>query len=126
MIAMDRDYVGVSSEQRARLAEKGRILYRKSCGASGKKTCAESFAQYHIGRGETAVARDLLAFLDGEAEALRTDDRDGRLAPTEELARRIRGHLQRDLADGETAPACRGTRPAEGPADRGESFERRQ
>jgi hypothetical protein len=123
---MDRDNVGMNSEQRARLAEKGRILYRKSCGAITKKSCAEIFAQHHIDRGETEVARDLLAFVDSEAEALRADDSDGRLAITEELARRIRGRLLRALSEGETAPAGREARPAEGPSDRGQSFEERR
>jgi hypothetical protein len=80
----------ITPEKRARLAEKGRILYRKSCGVTGKKTCAESFALFHIGRGETEVARDLVAFLEREARELRIDDPEGRLRPTEELAARIR------------------------------------
>jgi hypothetical protein len=84
----------IKLEQRARLAEKGRILYSKSCGVSGEKTCAESFAIYHIRRGEVDVARDLLAFLETEAEALRLDDPERRLAPTEDLAARIRRSLE--------------------------------
>jgi hypothetical protein len=85
--------LGLSPEQRARLAEKGRILYGKSCGADGDRTCAESFALYHIGRGEAEIARDLLAFLETEAEALRALDLEGRLPLTDELAARIRRHL---------------------------------
>ena len=65
------------SRAATRLAEKGRILYRKSCGSSGKKTCAESFAIYHVRRGEADVARDLLAFLETEADVLRKGDPDG-------------------------------------------------
>ncbi len=91
---MDRVDVGLTAEQRARLAEKGRILYRKSCGSSAKKTCAESFAIYHVRRGEADVARDLLAFLETEAEALRMGDPEGRLGPTLELAARIRRSLE--------------------------------
>jgi hypothetical protein len=91
---MDRVDFGLSPEKRARLAEKGRILYRKSCGVTGKKTCAESFALFHVGRGETEVARDLLAFLETEAGALRIGDPEGRLRPTEELAARIRRSLE--------------------------------
>ena len=53
---MDRIDFGLTPEHRARLAEKGRILYRKSCGVTGKKTCAESFALFHAGRGEAEVA----------------------------------------------------------------------
>ena len=83
-----------NSARRARLAEKGRILYRKSCGTSGKQTCAESFALFHIGRGDVDVARDLLAFLETEAEALRVADPEGRLGPTAELAARVRRSLE--------------------------------
>ena len=61
----------LSPEQRARLAAKGRILYRKTCGIAGTKTCARSFVLFHLGRGEAIVAWDLLAFLDTEAQALR-------------------------------------------------------
>jgi hypothetical protein len=89
------------SDRRARLAGKGRILYRKSCGAGGKKTCAESFALFHIGRGELDIARDLLAFLETEAEALRLHDSEQRLEPTEDLAARIRRSLE---AYGENTP----------------------
>ena len=84
----------ITPEKRARLAEKGRILYSKSCGVTGKKTCAESSALFHIGRGEAEVARDLLAFLEREARALRIDDPEGRLRSTEELAARIRRSLE--------------------------------
>jgi hypothetical protein len=91
---MDRIDPRLTPEKRARLAEKGRILYRKSCGVTGKKTCAESFALFHVGRGEAEVARDLIAFLEREARALRIDDPEGRLRPTEDLAARIRGTLE--------------------------------
>ena len=91
---MNRVDVGLTPQQRARLAEKGRILYRKSCGASDKKTCAESFAIYHIRLGEPEVARDLLAFLETEAESLRLADPDGRLGTTEQIAARIRRSLE--------------------------------
>jgi hypothetical protein len=91
---MDRFDVRFTPEHRARLAEKGRILYRKSCGAGGKKTCAESFANYHMSRGEADVALDLLAFLETEAQALRRGDPEGRLGPTQELAARIRRSLE--------------------------------
>jgi hypothetical protein len=84
----------LSPEQRVRLAEKGRILYRKSCGTSGQNTCAESFALYHIRRGEAEVARDLIAFLEAEVESLRLCDPERRLGSTEELAARIRRVLK--------------------------------
>ena len=91
---MDRVDPGLTPAQRERLAAKGRILYRKSCGTRSKKTCAESFALFHVGRGEAEVAWDLLAFLEREARALRIDDPEGRLRPTEELAARIRRSLE--------------------------------
>ena len=40
MRRVGRSMVLMTSVERARLAEKGRILYRKSCGMFGKKTCA--------------------------------------------------------------------------------------
>jgi hypothetical protein len=92
---------GISTEQRARLALKGRILYGKFCGTGGKGICAESFALYHIWRGDSEVARDLLAYLETEIQSLRGDDPKGRLALTEELAARIRRHL---AAEGDDPP----------------------
>jgi hypothetical protein len=85
-----------STPRRARLAERGRILYGKSCAPKGKRTCVESFALYHIGRGEAEIARDLLGFLETESEALRSYDPDGQLARTDELAARIRQYLISD------------------------------
>ena len=79
--------------RRASLAAKGRRLYGKFCGTGGRGICAESFACYHIGRGETVVAADLLAFLDGRADALAGADPGGELAMTRGLAARVRGHL---------------------------------
>ena len=55
-------------------------------------------------RGQAAVARDLLAFLETEADALRLDDPDERLEPTEVLAATIRRSLHmagQDLLDKE-------------------------
>jgi hypothetical protein len=90
---MDRPDAGLTPIERARLAEKGRLLYRKSCGAAGEKTCAEGFARYHINRGEIDVARDLLAFLESEVVNLRVADPGGRLALTDAMAARIRAYL---------------------------------
>jgi hypothetical protein len=94
---MDFDGAAPSPALRARLAEKGRILYRKSCGPSDGKTCAESFALRQIQSGQAQIAQDLLEFLETEAEALRRDDPDKRLAHTEELIIRIRCHLSDEL-----------------------------
>jgi hypothetical protein len=83
----------LTPDRRERLAEKGRMLYRKACGIRGDKTCAEGFAVYHIQRQEPEVAQDLLAFLESEADALRQADPEARLATTEDIASRIRAHL---------------------------------
>jgi hypothetical protein len=88
--------VGLSPEQRARMAHKGRLLYGKFCGTGGRGICAESFALYHLWRGEPEVALDLLSFLEAEIEALRADDPSGRLAMTQELAGRLRHHLEHE------------------------------
>ncbi len=98
---MGQTYHELSPEARARLALKGRILYGKFCGTDGKGICAESFAIYHIWRGESEVARDLLAFLETEVVAFRDHDPDGRLPLAVELAARIRRHLE---AEGDDPP----------------------
>jgi hypothetical protein len=85
-----------STPRRARLAEKGRILYGKSCGTKGKRTCVEGFALYHIRRGESEIARDLLGFLETTRDALRSSDPEGQLAGTDELVVRIRQYLDSD------------------------------
>lgn len=56
--------IEVSEERRAQMAVKGRRLYAKYCGLHGEGICAESFAEYHIRRGELVVARDFLSYLD--------------------------------------------------------------
>jgi hypothetical protein len=86
--------LGQRAQRRARLAEKGRILYAKSCGTKGKSTCVEGFARYHIARGEAEIADDLLGFLESKSEALRLSDPQGQLARTIELAARIREYLK--------------------------------
>ena len=98
---MSRVDVQLTAEDRARLAHKGRLLYAKFCGTNGRGICAESFALYHIWRGEGDVARDLLTFLETQIEALRDRDPEGRLALTSELASRLRRHLE---AEGDDPP----------------------
>jgi len=87
----------IAPEQRARLAQKGRLLYHKACG-DGRTSCAESFALHHMRRGEPEVALDLIAFLTAEAEALRAHDPTERLAMTEDLAARIRQDLNSEAS----------------------------
>ena len=90
---MDRDCRAITGK-RARLARKGEILYGKSCGMSGRGTCAESFAVHQLRLGHVEVARDLLGFLDDRMAALQREDPDGLLPTTEAMADRIRRHLQ--------------------------------
>jgi hypothetical protein len=90
--------VEVSSERRALLAEKGQRLYGKYCGTKGRGICAESFAEYHIWRGELVVARDFLAFLNQQAERIRqispcTPELEQQSAMTERLIERIQSLL---------------------------------
>ena len=91
---MARPDAALTPIERARLAEKGRLLYRKSCGACRQENLRRRvLLVYHLDRGEIEVARDLLAFLENEAEALRADDPAGQLTFTEALAARIRSYL---------------------------------
>ncbi len=83
----------VTPERREMLAEKGRRLYGKYCGTGGRGICSESFAVYHIGRGESVVAADLLVYLEGRAEELVAADPDGRGPMTRGLIGRVRRHL---------------------------------
>ena len=92
---MGRGPSELTSEERARLARKGEILYGKSCGAGDRGTCAESFIVHQLRLGRVEVARDLLEFLDDRIAALRRDDPDGLLPATEGLAARIRRLLDR-------------------------------
>jgi hypothetical protein len=63
--------VEVPPERRALLAIKGQRLYAKYCGTKGRGICAESFAEYHIWRGELVIARDLLVYLNAQIVCLR-------------------------------------------------------
>jgi hypothetical protein len=84
---------GLDPGERDRLALKGRTLYGKFCAEAGRGTCAEGFARHQIGQGRPQVARDLLAFLESQLLALRVHDPGGTLPMTEQLAGRIRRHL---------------------------------
>jgi hypothetical protein len=65
------DEVPVAEERRVFLAQKGKILYAKYCGTQVHGICSESFAEYHIWRGEYIVARDFLVYLESELINLR-------------------------------------------------------
>ena len=91
--------VPVPAARREALAHKGRALYGKYCGTGGRGICAESFAEYHLWRGEYAVVRDLLEFLVEQAEILRqTQPLDAEeqelLAMTERLIGRVQALVQ--------------------------------
>jgi hypothetical protein len=93
--------IEVTPERREFLAQKGRRLYGKYCGLNGEGICAESFAEYHIWRGELVVARDFLVFLNLQAEMLRqlslTDPAfEAQLHITERLIARITHLLGED------------------------------
>ena len=91
--------VNLPLELRARLARKGKILFEKFCGTNGRGICAESFALYHIWRGEGQVARDFLTYLDARIESLKLSDPDDRIEHARELASRIRDHIEHESDD---------------------------
>jgi hypothetical protein len=91
---MDTAQAEMTPQRRAFLALKGQLLYGKYCGTRGEGICAESFAVYHLGRGEADVVEEFLAFLEGRLAALRVADPGQRLAMTERLVSRVRRHLQ--------------------------------
>src|SRR5260221_14423702 len=62
--------VTISAERRSTLARKGQTLYGKYCGTHGEGICSESFAEYHIWRGELVVARDFVIFLKTQRDLL--------------------------------------------------------
>ncbi len=94
--------VEVPAERRQMLVQRGRTLYGKFCGTGGRGICAESFAEYHLWRGEYVVVRDLLEFLIQQTETLRQAQKmqpqDGqnaeRLLMTEKLINRLQALLQ--------------------------------
>jgi len=86
----------LSPERRALLAKKGQILYGKSCGASGRGSCALSFALHQLRLGNLDVVHDLLYFLEGELGMLKVHDPDDLRPMTESLVTRIRAHLEND------------------------------
>ncbi len=85
--------VEISPERRAFLARKGQRLYGKYCDTKGRGICAESFAEYHVWRGELAVVRDFLDFLDTQLDMLRDTSDPAAMEQqriTEQLLQRIR------------------------------------
>ena len=83
----------LATVRRAMLADKGRLLYGKFCGTGGRGICAESFAVFHIGRGEAVVAEDLVAYLNDVVSELQVLDPHHRMSVTQGLLARIMRHL---------------------------------
>ena len=83
----------LATDRRSMLADKGRLLYGKFCGTGGRGICAESFAVFHIGRGEAVVAEDLVAYLNDVVAELQVSDPHNRLSATLGLLARVIGHL---------------------------------
>ena len=90
---MATDGPAVPTDRRAMLAAKGRTLYGKYCGTGGRGICAESFAVYHLGRGESFVAADLLAYLECRAAESGDPGTEVHHAMTVGLIARVRAHL---------------------------------
>jgi len=86
----------LSPERRAWLARKGRILYGKSCGTRGRRSCFESFLLHQLRLGNLDVVHDLSLFLEGQLGMLKQHDPDGLMPMTEALATRIRRHLEKE------------------------------
>lgn len=84
---------GLSSEERARLVDKARRLYHKSCGNHGGVSCLESFAAHQLRLGRVEVVDDVLRFLDGQMTSLLIEDPQGLLPATEMLEARIGRYL---------------------------------
>jgi hypothetical protein len=92
------DEVPVDEQRRAFLAQKGKILYAKYCGTQGHGICSESFAEYHIWRGEYVVAQDFLVYLESQLTNLQGKSNDDpqaafQLIITQGLADRIKSLL---------------------------------
>jgi hypothetical protein len=85
---------GLTAGRRALLAQKGKILYAKSCGTNGRSDCAEGFAIHQMRLGNTEVVADFLGFLERRLGQLERDDPEGLRAMTEGLIARIRGLRQ--------------------------------
>ena len=86
---MDKAQSKLSSERRASLALKGQVLYMKSCGLDGRRTCAEAFVAHQLQLGHDEVVLDLLAFLRNQVVSLKVSDPNRSLHMTEWLAARI-------------------------------------
>jgi len=107
LIRQDNE-VEITAERRESLARKGQVLYGKYCGTGGRGICAESFAEYHIWRGEYIVARDFLIFLSGQVATLnqtspKTADAQELLAMTYKLINRIETLLGEPVIEAEPA-----------------------
>jgi len=98
MTAMHLCKTELTPERRAWLTIKGQLLYGKYCGTQGQGICAESFALYHLRRGESEVVVDFLAFLEQEIARLVRADPEQRLAMTKQLMTRVQRHLNNECS----------------------------
>ena len=80
----------LTEERRAQLAHKGQVLYEKYRRLNGEDICAESFAQYHVLRGEDVVVTDFLAFL---RDTLSTETDSAKIEITTDLIQRVEALL---------------------------------
>ena len=79
-------------ERRSALADKGKRLYAKDCGADGSGLCAEGFAAHMVRLGHFEVVHEYLVFLEVELARLAVTDPD-RGSKTADLIHRIRRKL---------------------------------
>ncbi len=89
--------IEVSQERQSELAKKGVRLYAKYCGLDGCGICAESFAEYHIARGELVIARNYLEYLTTQLEQLTAPEEERQREITEALIARIQEHIGEEL-----------------------------
>mgnify|MGYP006264703977 CR=1 FL=1 len=88
--------IEVPDERRVFLARKGQLLYGKYCGTKGRGICAESFAEYHVWRGELIVVRDLLVFLHQQRDLLEQEASvNDRSAAQLEITSQLIGRIER-------------------------------
>jgi hypothetical protein len=98
LLIFQDEEIAVLPDRRAFLAQKGQRLYGKYCGTKGTGICAESFAEYHIWRGELVIARDFLVYLSTQIDGLRSSvatmpEVEPQLIMTERLIDRIESLL---------------------------------
>lgn len=82
--------VELTDTRRIKLVLKSELLYGKYCRLNGNGICAESFAEYHMLRGEYIVVSDFLNFLQNR---LTTQTNPQIIKITQELIQRVEALL---------------------------------